>query len=97
MAAMDWIRGKTLEQLVKKFGFEGDMLPRHFPAGIREALVEKKIISGKYRRRDGEEINLAVVPLAPVWVDRRWFFMAKDVKTKKVVTLHAESFLEFYE
>jgi DNA polymerase III epsilon subunit family exonuclease len=91
------IRGKTLEQLVKKYGFEGNILPRNFPARIREALVEKKIISGKYRKRDNAEIDLAVVPLAPVWVDRRWYFMGKEVKSKKILSLHAESFIEFYD
>jgi DNA polymerase III epsilon subunit family exonuclease len=91
------IRGKTLEQIIKKYGVEGIYQPRSMPAKIREALIEKKLISGQYKKRTGDLIPLSVVPLAPVWSGKRWFFYAEDSKTKELLTLNGESFIKFDE
>jgi DNA polymerase III epsilon subunit len=89
------IRGKNLEQLIKKYGFEGNLLPRSMPAQLREAIIEKKEISGNYKKRNGETVHLSIIPIAPVWVEKKWFLYGQDVSSKKLLSLNGESFIEF--
>jgi len=88
------IRGKTLEQLIKKYGFEGNIHPRSIPAKIREAIIEKKTVVGKYQKRTGETVKLSIVPLAPVWSDKKWFFLGEEIKSKEILSLNVDSFIE---
>jgi DNA polymerase III epsilon subunit len=88
------IRSKSLDQLINYYGFQGQYLYSSIPAIIRESIIEKKSVNGKYRKRDGEILSLSFIPISPVWVDDKWFLIAKDHKTKKELVLYCENFLE---
>ncbi len=91
----DTVRNQSSEQLIKKFGFKGDNMPRFIPASIREAIIEKKIIQGKYMSRDSSIIEIKIEPIAPVWVDKKWFLLAKDRTIRKIVSLYCERLIDF--
>ncbi len=88
------IRSKSFDQLIKNYGYQGQYLHRSIQGRIREAIIEKKIINGKYRKRSGEIISLSILPISPVWKDDKWFLLAKDPKTNKELVVFCENFLE---
>ena len=90
------IRSKSFEQLITDYGFQGQYLHRSIPAVLRESMIEKKTINGKYRKRDGTTIELSVLPISPIWVDNKWFLLAKNKETKKEIALFCENFIEIY-
>ncbi|MCK4797185.1 MAG: hypothetical protein KAT05_07370 [Spirochaetes bacterium] len=91
------IRSNTIEQLIKKYGFQGQNVHRSIPARIREAIVEKKIIKGNYQKRNGKITELSVLPISPVWVNKKWYLLAEEEKSKNVVSLNCENFIDFRE
>ena len=89
------IRTNTIDQLIKKYGYQGQLIHHSIPAKIREGIIEKKIIKGNYRTRNGKIISLSIMPIAPVWADKKWFLLAKKEDTKDIVSLFCENFIEF--
>ncbi|HOS32519.1 MAG TPA: 3'-5' exonuclease [Spirochaetota bacterium] len=88
--------GKNLEYLIRKYGYTGNAIYRFIRANIREAMIDKSEIFGKYKKRDGSFIDLRVVPLAPVWVKNYWYFLGEEAGSKKILSLKSDSFVEFY-
>lgn len=89
------IRSNTIDQLIKNYGFQGQHVHRSIPADFREALVEKKIIKGRYKKRTGENIDLTVLPISPVWLNNRWYLLVKYEQSDNFVTLNCGSFIEY--
>ncbi len=87
------IRNKTLEQLIKDYGFQGINFHKFIPAKVREAMVDREIIQAKYKKRNGEIVNMSVLPIAPVWSGRKWFLIAQDEKTGMKISLNGNSFI----
>lgn len=87
-------RNKNIDTLIKKYGFSGIGIHKFIPALIREAIIEKKLISGKYKKRDGEIIELSIIPKAPVWANNKWFLMATPSNNGKEIVLFCENFIE---
>ncbi|OHD23996.1 MAG: hypothetical protein A2086_01910 [Spirochaetes bacterium GWD1_27_9] len=90
------IRNKTTENLINKFGFKGNFEQFPIPKVIKDSLSEKKVISAKYKKRDGKSTNLDIIPLSFAWVEKKWFLIAKDMKSSNILSLYTDSFLEFY-
>lgn len=88
------IRSKSIDELIKEFGFQGMNVHRSIPAKIREAIVEKKELKGSYRNRNGEIIELKFLPISPVWVEKKWFLLAKESKKQNFITLYCNNFIE---
>lgn len=91
------IRSKTLDAIIKQYGYQGLSLHRCIPAIIRESIVEQKTIRGKYKRRDGNTVELTIRPIAPVWVDNKWFLLSKENNSDKFISLYCENFIEIYK
>ncbi|HOV13165.1 MAG TPA: 3'-5' exonuclease [Spirochaetota bacterium] len=87
------IRGKTFDNILNKYGFKGIILPRSVPFTIKEAMIEKRAIFGKYKKRNGEIIEINFKPIAPVWVEKRWFIFGEDTDEKKFVTISGDNWL----
>lgn len=90
------LNGKNLEYLIKKYGHIGHAIYRFIRANIREAMIDKSEIFGKYKRKDGSFTDLRVIPLAPVWVKNYWYFFGEEAGSKKILSLKSDSFVEFY-
>lgn len=88
------IRELPLDQLIKRYGFQGNLMHRYIPAQIRESLVEGKQISGKYEKRDGTVTDLTLTPYAPVWNDNKWFLMGEEKKSKNIITVNCKKFVD---
>ncbi|MCG8569637.1 MAG: 3'-5' exonuclease [Spirochaetes bacterium] len=91
------IREYEIEQIIKRFGFQGNNLPRFIPGPIREALIEKSSVKGDYLTRDRQKIQLDVLPICPVWCNNRWFLYAKDNQNGQSMILYCKRFLEMNE
>ncbi len=89
------IRGKSLDAIVSKYGFKGVLLPRTIPALIKEALVSKSSVLGRYKKRTGEIIELNFKPLAPVWITKRWFIIGENINDNSLITICGENFKEY--
>lgn len=90
----DEFNDKSIETLIKKYGFSGYGIHKFIPAFIREAMIEKKIITGKYKRRNGEIVDISIIPKAPVWAQDKWFLLANFVDTGEEVVLYCNNFIE---
>jgi DNA polymerase III epsilon subunit len=90
------IRSKSIEELIKNYGYQAQHLHRAIPAEIREAIIEKKIIIGDYKTRTGEEKRLSILPIAPVWINKKWFLLAEDTILKRTIILYCSNFIKFY-
>ena len=88
------IRSKSFDQLIIDYGYQGQYLHRSIPAILRESIIEKRYINGKYRKRDGEIIMLSILPVSPIWVDNKWFLLARDKNTKKEIVVYCDNFIE---
>ncbi len=91
------IRSKSIENIIKQYGYQGLYVHRSIPAIIRESIVEKQVIKGKYRRRDGNILELSILPIAPVWVDNKWFLLSKSNNSNEIMPLYCENFVEIYK
>jgi DNA polymerase III epsilon subunit len=69
------IRELELDQIIKKYGFMGNNIPRNIQANIREAIIEKRAITAFYVDRSKHKQVLNIIPLAPVWNDDKWFLI----------------------
>jgi DNA polymerase-3 subunit epsilon len=87
------IRGRPVEQVIKKYGFNGQYVYHSFPAHIREGLVEKQVMKAQYKTREGSVIEIAFRPLAAVWVDKNWFLLARDSDEKSFLALFGPHFI----
>jgi len=90
------IRNKSLDEIIKEFGFTGFNIHKFIPGQIREAIIENKNISGKYKKRDGSTVNLNIIPVAPVWSDNKWFLLSRDSLSNNEIILYCENFVEFF-
>lgn len=90
------VRNKNLDQIIKDYGFTGFNLFRSIPAQIRESIIENKEINGKYKKRDGTIIELTINPIAPVWIENKWFLLAYDKISNNELTLYCENFIEIF-
>lgn len=86
------IRSKNIDEIIKIYGFQGNNLHRFIPAIVRESIIEKKVINGQYRKRDGNLIDLSVLPKSAVWVDNKWFLLAEELNNSKYLYLYCENF-----
>jgi len=86
------IRNKTLEVLIREFGLAGVNIHKFIPARIREAMVDGTALSGSYKKRNGEIIELNIMPVAPVWSAKKWYLIAKDIKENTILSINAANF-----
>ncbi|HOJ63219.1 MAG TPA: 3'-5' exonuclease [Spirochaetota bacterium] len=87
-------RNKNIDTLIKKYGFCGAGIYKFISAVIREAIIEKREISGRYKKRDGEIVDISVIPKAPVWANDKWFLLANYTDSGKEVVLYCQNFIE---
>jgi|GEM_PF-1143268 len=88
------IRNNTIDQLIKKFGFKGQHVHKSIPAKIRESIIEKKTVSGSYKTREGKILDISFFPIAPVWVDKKWYLLVEEKDTKNILTLYCNNFIK---
>lgn len=86
------IRAKSIDELVKEYGYQGNNLHRSIPAIIREALVEKRAVRGDYITRDGIKIELKILPISPVWFDGRWYLYAKKGDNEQSIYIFCDRY-----
>jgi DNA polymerase III epsilon subunit len=91
------IRDKSIDMLISKFGYKGLLSPRLLPPVIRESMIERKPVSGQYKKRDGEVMPLSFLPVAPVWAERKWFLSGLDVKSGRKIVIYPDHFISFNE
>ncbi len=88
------IRSLNIIDLIKKYGFKGQFVYKDIPAKIREAIIEKKTIRGVYRSREGNLLDISFLPLSSVWIEQKWFLLAEESESKKILSLFCENFIE---
>ncbi len=84
---------KSIDHLVKNYGFTGKVMPRDIPAFIREALIGKEEIRAKYKNRSNDIITLNIKLLAPIWIDKHWYILARNLDNGEAYTLLPSSFI----
>jgi DNA polymerase III epsilon subunit family exonuclease len=87
------IRSKSIDLLIKNYGYQAQNVHRAIPAQIREAIIEKKIINGEYKTRIGERIKLSILPIAPIWINKKWYLLADNIETKEKIYLYCNNFI----
>jgi DNA polymerase III epsilon subunit len=88
------IRSSSVDQIIKKYGYKGDNMHHFIPAQIRESIIEKRKISGKYLSRDNNIIEINLEPISAVWVDKKWFLLANNKNSEEIISLYCERFID---
>jgi DNA polymerase III epsilon subunit family exonuclease len=88
------ISTKSIEYLVKNYGFKAKVMPRDIPAFIREPLICQDEIQTKYKNRNNDILNLNLKLLSPVWNDNHWYILAKNLNNNEIYTLLPSSFID---
>lgn len=91
------IRGKSIDEIIKKFGFYGKFVHHSIPAKIREAMVEHKIVDADYKARDSRVVKIKFQPISAVWNSNNWFIYAIEVDTNNKLYLYGPHFQTIYD
>jgi len=88
------ISTKSIEYLVKNYGFTGKVMPRNIPAFIREPLICQEEIHTKYKNRQNNTLSLNLKLLAPVWISGSWYIVAENLDNNEIYTLSPLNFIK---
>ena len=87
------ISTKSVEHLIKNYGFTGKVMPHDIPSFIREPLICQEEIHTKYKSRNNNILDLNLKLLAPIWHNKSWFILARDLDKDNICILNPSNFI----
>ncbi len=96
MLAEEDMRGLTSADLVKKYGFSGEteIMNHYIPLQMRKVISAAEPFKCLYKTQENTEVKLHLLPLAPVWIGKKWFLLCTDMKNKKSVTIYCKRVID---